>query len=169
MPGRAKLTDEQVKRIRRRVRAGERLTDLAPEYDVNRKTIRRRLDAAARADAERARRTAAKRAEQKRMQRLYRRDRDPAARPEHARSRAAERAAPAGRRRTADGRILRPARPYSYADLLDEHDAPPAPPDPPVKLVSENGQSVGSTAASNAERMAAALAPHYGPLTIVPA
>ena len=41
MPGRAKLTDEQVKRIRRRVRAGERLTDLAPEYDVNRKTIRR--------------------------------------------------------------------------------------------------------------------------------
>jgi len=78
-------------------------------------------------------------------------------------------AAPAGRRRTADGRIPRRARPYSYADLLDEHDAPPAPPDPPVKLVSENGQSVGSTAASNAERMAAALAPHYGPLTIVPA
>ena len=166
MPGRAKLTDEQVKRIRRRVRAGERLTDLAAEYDVNRKTIRRRLDAAARADAERARRTAAKRAEQKRMQRLYRRDRDPAARPEHARSRAVERAAPAGRRRTADGRIPRRARPYSYTDWLDDHDAPP---DPPVKLVSENGQSVGSTAASNAERMAAALAPHYGPLTIVPA
>ncbi|HEY8778706.1 MAG TPA: hypothetical protein VIL93_02860 [Solirubrobacterales bacterium] len=53
MPARAKLTDEQVKRIRRRVRAGECLTDLAPEYDVNRKTIRRRLDAAAIADAER--------------------------------------------------------------------------------------------------------------------
>jgi len=38
-----------------------------------------------------------------------------------------------------------------------------------VQLVRENGQTVGSTAASNAERMAAALTPRYGPLTVVPA
>ena len=69
MPAKAKLTDEQVKKTRRRVRAGERLTDIAAEYGVNRKTIRRRLDAAELADAERARRTAAKRAEQKRARR----------------------------------------------------------------------------------------------------
>jgi hypothetical protein len=34
-----KLTDEQVKRIRRRVRAGERVIDLADEFDVDRKTV----------------------------------------------------------------------------------------------------------------------------------
>jgi DNA-binding GntR family transcriptional regulator len=54
VPSRAKLTDEQVKKIRRRVRAGARLTDLAAEYEVNRKTIRRRLDALELAEAERA-------------------------------------------------------------------------------------------------------------------
>jgi hypothetical protein len=37
------------------------LTGIAAEFDVNRKTIRRRLDAAELADAERARRTAARR------------------------------------------------------------------------------------------------------------
>jgi hypothetical protein len=53
------LSDAQVKN-RRRVRAGERQSELAAEYDVNRKTIRRRLDAAERAEAERHLRTAAK-------------------------------------------------------------------------------------------------------------
>jgi hypothetical protein len=87
-------------------------------------------------------------------------DGHPGARPEHARS----------RRGAADGRILRPARAYSYADWLDEHDADarlPAAPDPGVRLVSENGETVASTAASNAERIAAVLAPNYGPLTVV--
>lgn len=49
-----KLTDEDLKRIRRRVRAGERQTDLADEFGVDRKTIRRRLDALEHAEAERA-------------------------------------------------------------------------------------------------------------------
>jgi hypothetical protein len=57
----AKLTDQQVKRIRRRVRAGELIIDLAEEFGVDRKTIRRRLDALERAEAERAERIAAKR------------------------------------------------------------------------------------------------------------
>src|SRR5947199_2268002 len=79
----AKLRDEQVKKIRRRVHAGERITDLTVEYDVNRKTIRRRLDALELADAERARRTAARRAEEKRMKRLLGPDyRNPARAPE---------------------------------------------------------------------------------------
>jgi predicted ArsR family transcriptional regulator len=56
-----KLTDEDVKRIRRRVRAGERQTDLADKFGVNRKTIRRRLDALERVASERAQRIAAKR------------------------------------------------------------------------------------------------------------
>ena len=43
------------------VRAGERQTDLADEFGVDRKTIRRRLDALERADTERAERIAAKR------------------------------------------------------------------------------------------------------------
>ena len=84
MPSRAKLTDEQVKKIRRRVRAGARLTDLAAEYEVNRKTIRRRLDALELAEAERARRTAASRAEEKRLKRLLGRNyRNPERAPEH--------------------------------------------------------------------------------------
>jgi hypothetical protein len=39
-----KLTHAEVKKIRRRVRAGEYQTDIAREYGVDRKTIRRRLD-----------------------------------------------------------------------------------------------------------------------------
>ncbi|HEY8844189.1 MAG TPA: hypothetical protein VIM23_09835 [Gaiellaceae bacterium] len=101
------------------------------------------------------------------MKRLYH---DPAARPEHARPRTAAGASPAGRRGRGDGRILPLPRTHSHADWLDERDARlPAPPDQRVQLVSENGQTVGSTAASNAERMAAALTPRYGPLTVVPA
>jgi hypothetical protein len=74
-----KLTDEDVKRIRRRVRAGERQTDLADKVGVNRKTLRRRLDALERAESERAERSAAKRlriqaAREKRK--LFERERD---------------------------------------------------------------------------------------------
>jgi Glu-tRNA(Gln) amidotransferase subunit E-like FAD-binding protein len=58
---RRKLSAADVKRIRRRVRAGEYQTDIAPEYGVNRKTIRRRLDALERAESERAVRLAEKR------------------------------------------------------------------------------------------------------------
>jgi hypothetical protein len=56
-----KLTDADVKRIRRRVRRGEQLTALAAEYGVNRKTIRRRLDALDKSEREQAERTARKR------------------------------------------------------------------------------------------------------------
>ncbi len=61
VPAKAKLSQEQVKTIRRRVRAGERQSELAVEYGVNRKTIRRRLDTFQLADAEREARIAAKR------------------------------------------------------------------------------------------------------------
>ena len=70
--------------------------------------------------AERARRTVAKRAEQKRMKRLYH---DPAARPEHARPRPAAGASPAGRRGRGNGRSLRLPRTHPYVDWLDERDA----------------------------------------------
>ncbi len=43
VPAKAKLSEEQVKKIRRRVRAGEHQTELAAEYGVDRKTIRRAL------------------------------------------------------------------------------------------------------------------------------
>lgn len=84
VPAKAKLSEEQVRKIRRRVRTGERLTEIAAEYGVDRKTLRRRLDAADQAERERAQQRAARRAEQKRMQRLlgsaYR---NPARAPEH--------------------------------------------------------------------------------------
>ena len=70
----------------------------------------------------------------------------------------------------ASGRDLRPARSQSYADWLDERDARfPAPPDRRVRLVTESGETIASTSESNAERMSAALEPHYGPLTVIPA
>jgi hypothetical protein len=56
-----KLTEQQVETIRRRNNKGEHLTVLALEYGVNRKTLRRRLDALAQAEAERAQRIAASR------------------------------------------------------------------------------------------------------------
>jgi hypothetical protein len=43
LPAPEKLTDADVKQIRRRVRRGERITDLAAAYGVNRRTVRRRL------------------------------------------------------------------------------------------------------------------------------
>jgi len=55
------VTDEQVKLIRRRARRGERISDLAAEHGVDRKTIRRRLDALNMAEADEARRKAANR------------------------------------------------------------------------------------------------------------
>src|SRR5712691_7187969 len=58
---RAKLTDADVKRIRRRIRAGEQQLTIAREFGVNRKTIRRRLDELERAETERAERIAEKR------------------------------------------------------------------------------------------------------------
>lgn len=57
----AKLTDADVKRIRRRVQAGEHQTALADEFGVDRKTIRRRLDALELSETERAERMAEKR------------------------------------------------------------------------------------------------------------
>ena len=143
------------------------LAELAAEYDVDRKTIRRRLDAAELAEAERARRRAAKRAEEKRMRRLLGSGyRNPERAPEHA----ARPASRAGRRRASGGRILRLDRPSSYADWLDERDARlSAAPDPHVQLMTDSGKTIASTRESNAERMSAALEPRFGPLTTVPA
>ena len=77
------------------------------------------------------------------------------------------RAAPRGR---ASGARIRCFRPDSYEAWLDEHDARvPAPPDPRVRLVTERGRTVGSTCESNAERMASALKPRHGPLTVISA
>jgi DNA-directed RNA polymerase subunit N (RpoN/RPB10) len=56
-----KLTDADVRRIRRRIRAGEHQTELADEFGVNRKTIRRRLAELERAEKEYAERVAEKR------------------------------------------------------------------------------------------------------------
>jgi hypothetical protein len=68
VPAKTKLTNEQVKLIRRRVQRGEQVTELASEFAVNRKTIRRRLDAlelaeakSALAEIEKAQRTISKR------------------------------------------------------------------------------------------------------------
>src|SRR5438445_1411471 len=55
---RPKLSEAEVKRIRRRVRAGEHQIDIAEEFGVNRKTIARRLAALERAETERAERLA---------------------------------------------------------------------------------------------------------------
>ena len=61
MPAPEKLTDEQVKLIRRRVRRGERISDLAGVYGVSGRTIRRRLDALEEVEAEEQRRKADRR------------------------------------------------------------------------------------------------------------
>lgn len=56
-----KLSADDIERIRRRVQAGEHQTDLAREFGVDRKTVRRRLDALERSEIERGARLAAKR------------------------------------------------------------------------------------------------------------
>lgn len=61
MPAERKLSDDDVKQIRRRVSRGESITDLAREFGVNRKTIRRRIDALKQEEAEEAERLAAPR------------------------------------------------------------------------------------------------------------
>jgi hypothetical protein len=71
----------------RRFRAGEHLTELAVEYGVNRKTLRRRLDAFELADAEREARIAAKRLRrQAERERRTLRERERVAAPASARS-----------------------------------------------------------------------------------
>lgn len=86
MPARQKLTEEQVKKIRRRVARGERLTALAAEFGVVPRTLRRRIDAAELDEAKRAQDRAAKRADDKRMKRLLGAGyRNPSRAPEHRR------------------------------------------------------------------------------------
>src|SRR5438874_6914102 len=86
---RPKLSEAEVKRIRRRVRAGEHQIDIAEEFGVNRKTIGRRLAALQRAEAERAQRLAEKRLRQqaaREKRKLLERDAGVAARIEPSRS-----------------------------------------------------------------------------------
>jgi hypothetical protein len=184
VPAKAKLTDAEVKKIRRRVQAGAWRSELARAYGVNRKTIQRRLDALELAEAERAKRRDPRGAEAKWPQRLpacnggkqARALEDaptravaspsyPSAEPDDGRCSASA----AARGRTSSARI-RPFRPGSHEHWLDERDARvPASPDPRVRLVTESGKSVGSTGESNAARMAAALERRLGPLSVVPA
>jgi DNA-binding transcriptional regulator YhcF (GntR family) len=61
VPAPRKLTDANVADIRRRVEAGEQLSALADEFGVNRKTIRRHLNALESAEREKNERIATKR------------------------------------------------------------------------------------------------------------
>ena len=84
MAPRPKLSEADVKRIRRRVRAGEHQIDIAPEFGVNRKTIGRRLEALQRAETERAQRLAEKRLRRqaaREKRKLLERERDAGAPP----------------------------------------------------------------------------------------
>jgi hypothetical protein len=167
MPAKAKLTAADLKKIHRRVQAGAQRSELALAYGVNRKTIWRRLKPLELAEAGRARQSEvggkpARAPEQARTSAIAspssHREPDDAGRP----------ASATGPWRTSDGRRVR-FHPDSYEAWLDEHDARvPAPPDPRVRLVTESGRTVGSTCESNAERMAAVLAPRHGPLRVVP-
>ena len=61
VPAPRKLSDADVAKIRRRVKRGEQLSALAEEFGVNRKTIRRRVDAVEFAEREKAERLASNR------------------------------------------------------------------------------------------------------------
>jgi hypothetical protein len=142
MAAKQKLSETEVKKIRRRLQAGARRSELALAYGVDRKTITRRLQALERAEGAGQRPPA---------------DLAPGE---------AKRAESGG----AGGAPSSRFRPGTQEYWLDERDArPPVSPDPRVHLVSESGQIAGSTSASNAERMRAALEPCHGPLRVVPA
>ena len=82
MPAPRKLTDADVVKIRRRVESGEQLSVLAEEFGVDRKTVRRRLDAlelAEREEAERKPRNRLKRQIARERRKLEQRDREVAA------------------------------------------------------------------------------------------
>lgn len=165
MPAKAKLSDAQVNKIRRRVQAGASRTELAAEYRVNRKTIWRRLRPLELAEGERGRQgdVGAKPApaSERAQTRAVANPSSPSEAPD-----CAGRLAPAAASRARIGRF----RPGSCEAWLDERDARvPASPDPRVHLVTESGRTAGSTCESNAERMASALEPCYGPLSVVPA
>jgi hypothetical protein len=168
MSARKKLSEAEVKKIRRRLRAGAHLGALAEQAGVNRKTVRRRLDALELAEAERARSKAARQANRRKSlpgPGSPSPERAPARRPK----RPAADPASAASRPSPGGPIPRRERPFSYSDWLDERDAGlPAPPDPRVRLVSASGKTVGRTSESNAERMASALEPRHGPLSVLP-
>jgi hypothetical protein len=137
----AKLSDTDVKRIRRRVRAGEQQTAIAAELGVDRKTIRRRLDALAQAENERAQkrlRRQAKREQRKLLEREQERDRSLPSEASRAGGRAARhrtlvpdpahewlerRKNLAGRARAAASGLVRVRRPDGSARRWVERDA----------------------------------------------
>ena len=91
VPAKLKLTDADVKKIRRRARTGARLIDLANEFGVTRKTLWRRLSALERDEAERAARIAENRLRRqaaREKRKLLERDHEAGLTPpvEHARS-----------------------------------------------------------------------------------
>jgi hypothetical protein len=112
-----KLTDEDIKWIRRRVRKGEHQSDLARQFGVNRKTIRRRLDTLERAETDKAERLAEERLRRqaaREKRKLYERERDSVVghpvEPGATRGSASQRRTPATRRKRA---------PNPYYDWLD--------------------------------------------------
>ncbi len=170
--------------LRRRA-AGEPLRELAPAYGVAHTTLSRYLrrpevvkqlqQAARLIRAEQQAAEARQRAEQKAERQARRQATRPprAANPPPPRSRPeqAELPAPtAARPRPSGGRTVRGDRAGSHPARRDERAAPvAAAPEQQVRLVTESGETIASTSESNAEHMTAALEPHYGPLTVVPA
>jgi hypothetical protein len=173
--------------VKRRA-AGEPLRELARAYEIAHTTLSRYFrrpevlkqlqQAAQLIRAEQRAAETRQRAEQKAEQKAERDARRQAKRPlseasppaprdepEHA-----ELPAPTALRRPASDAAVRLGRAGSHADRRDERDTRvTAKPEQRVRLVTESGKTTASTSESNAERMIAALEPHYGPLTVVPA
>ena len=105
-----KLSEIDVKRIRRRVRAGARKTDLAAEYGVDRKTITRRL-----AELQRAERAKAQALAERRLRWQARRERLKLREQALSLGEAPQGKTPAARRRQEP-----PSRPQPQADAYSE-------------------------------------------------
>jgi len=163
--------------------AGEPLRELAPAYGVAHTTLSRYLrrpevvkllqQAARLIRAEQQAAEARQRAEQKAERQARRQATRPprAANPPPPRSRPEQAELPAptvARPRPSGGRTVRGDR--AGRTRRDERAAPvAAAPEQQVRLVTESGETIASTSESNAEHMTAALEPHYGPLTVLPA
>ncbi len=167
--------------VKRRA-AGEPLRELARAYETAHTTLSRYFrrpevvkqlqQAAQLIRAEQRAAETRQRAEQKAERKARRHAKRPPSEasprrdePEHA-----ELPAPTALRRPASDAIVRLGRAGSHPDRRDERDAHvTANPEQRVRLVTESGKTIASTSESNAERLIAALEPHHGPLTVLPA